>query len=149
VTSAPVRQWWASQFALDKYQGSTKHLYIWNDMNEPSVFNGPEVTMQKDNLHKGPDGPIEHRDLHNLYGFYYHLATADGLVQRGYNVEPQYGDRPFVLSRAFFSGEGRGRWGWAVTHWLWMLGLWLWVLVLAHWLCVLGHWLGHCPALQL
>lgn len=24
-------------------QGSTKHLYIWNDMNEPSVFNGPEV----------------------------------------------------------------------------------------------------------
>ena len=25
------------------YEGSTKNLYIWNDMNEPSVFNGPEV----------------------------------------------------------------------------------------------------------
>lgn len=29
--------------ALQVYQGSTKNLYIWNDMNEPSVFNGPEV----------------------------------------------------------------------------------------------------------
>lgn len=43
VTSAVVRNWWADQFFLDKYQGSTEHLYIWNDMNEPSVFNGPEV----------------------------------------------------------------------------------------------------------
>lgn len=43
VTSPVVREWWAQQFTTDKYQGSTKHLYIWNDMNEPSVFNGPEV----------------------------------------------------------------------------------------------------------
>jgi hypothetical protein len=43
VTNAVVRDWWADQFFLDKYQGSTQHLYIWNDMNEPSVFNGPEV----------------------------------------------------------------------------------------------------------
>lgn len=43
VTNPEVRSWWGQQFALDKYQGSTKHLYIWNDMNEPSVFNGPEV----------------------------------------------------------------------------------------------------------
>ena len=38
-----VRQWWAGQFALSKYKGSTPSLYVWNDMNEPSVFNGPEV----------------------------------------------------------------------------------------------------------
>lgn len=42
-TSAEVRQWWASQFSLDKYIGSTMDLFTWNDMNEPSVFNGPEV----------------------------------------------------------------------------------------------------------
>lgn len=42
------------------------NLYTWNDMNEPSVFNGPEVTMHKDALHGG----WEHRDVHNLYGFY-------------------------------------------------------------------------------
>lgn len=41
-------------------------MYTWNDMNEPSVFNGPEVTMHKDALH----GNWENRDLHNLYGFY-------------------------------------------------------------------------------
>ena len=40
--------------------------YTWNDMNEPSVFNGPEVTMPKDCLHYGG---FEHRDVHNLYGF--------------------------------------------------------------------------------
>jgi alpha 1,3-glucosidase len=42
-----VREWWAQQFTTDKYAGSTQHLYIWNDMNEPSVFNGPEITMPK------------------------------------------------------------------------------------------------------
>lgn len=36
-------------------------------MNEPSVFSGPEVTMHKDAVHHGG---WEHRDLHNLYGFY-------------------------------------------------------------------------------
>lgn len=42
-----IREWWAEHFLLDNYPGSTKNLYVWNDMNEPSVFNGPEVTMQK------------------------------------------------------------------------------------------------------
>lgn len=36
-------------------------------MNEPSVFNGPEVTMHKDTVHA--DG-WEHRDVHNVYGYY-------------------------------------------------------------------------------
>lgn len=35
-------------------------------MNEPSVFNGPEITMIKDAKH----GEWEHRDVHNLYGLY-------------------------------------------------------------------------------
>lgn len=59
--------------------------------------------MPKDNLH----GAVEHRDVHNLYGFYYHLATADGLVQRGWQTHGADGDRPFVLSRAFFAGTQR------------------------------------------
>jgi alpha 1,3-glucosidase len=58
VTSPEVRAWWATQFTPDKYLGSTKHLYIWNDMNEPSVFNGPEITMHKDVLHHKN---VEHR----------------------------------------------------------------------------------------
>jgi alpha 1,3-glucosidase len=34
-------------------------------MNEPSVFNGPEVTMPKDMMHYGN---WEHRHVHNMYG---------------------------------------------------------------------------------
>lgn len=103
VTSPAVRNWWADQFSLEKYIGSTKHLYIWNDMNEPSVFNGPEITMPKDNIHYGG---AEHRDVHNVFGLYYHMATAQGLERRGWAVDVD-GDRPFVLSRAFFSGTQR------------------------------------------
>lgn len=62
------REWWATQFKYDAYDGSTEHLFIWNDMNEPSVFNGPEITMHKDNIHQ--DG-LEHRHVHNMYGVYY------------------------------------------------------------------------------
>lgn len=51
---------------ISTLQGSEDNLYVWNDMNEPSVFNGPEITMIKDAKH----GDWEHRDVHNLYGFY-------------------------------------------------------------------------------
>ena len=46
------------------HTGSTKDLHLWTDMNEPSVFNGPEITLPKDLLH---EGGVEHRDVHNLY----------------------------------------------------------------------------------
>ncbi|EJD46904.1 alpha-glucosidase [Auricularia subglabra TFB-10046 SS5] len=79
-------------------QSSVK-LGIWNDMNEPSVFNGPEITMQKDLIHHGG---WEHRDIHNLNGVLYHNATS--VAVRG-RTNPEM--RPFVLSRAFFAGSQR------------------------------------------
>jgi len=94
-----IREWWADKFSYENYKGSTPTLYIWNDMNEPSVFNGPEVTMPRDAMHYGD---AEHRELHNAYGYYFHMATADGLLKRGKGK-----DRPFVLSRAFFAGSQR------------------------------------------
>uniref|UniRef100_A0A669E9Y0 Glucosidase II alpha subunit n=1 Tax=Oreochromis niloticus TaxID=8128 RepID=A0A669E9Y0_ORENI len=97
-TRADMRAWWASMFAYDQYEGTMENLYTWNDMNEPSVFNGPEVTMHKDATH----GAWEHRDIHNLYGLYVQMATAEGLIQRSGGVE-----RPFVLTRAFFAGSQR------------------------------------------
>ncbi|KAL9235001.1 hypothetical protein vseg_009807 [Gypsophila vaccaria] len=99
MLSPEVREWWAEKFSYQNYVGSTPSLYIWNDMNEPSVFNGPEVTMPRDALHVGG---AEHRELHNAYGYYFHMATSDGLVKRGDGK-----DRPFVLSRAFFAGTQR------------------------------------------
>mmetsp|Transcript_30849 Transcript_30849/g.69275 ORF Transcript_30849/g.69275 Transcript_30849/m.69275 type:complete len:938 (-) Transcript_30849:398-3211(-) len=98
-TAPHVRQWWAEQFALDKYQGSTLDLFTWNDMNEPSVFNGPEVSMPKDA--RNLDG-VEHREWHNLYGMYQQKATAEGQIMRSGGKE-----RPFVLSRAFYAGSQR------------------------------------------
>ncbi|XP_065129980.2 neutral alpha-glucosidase AB [Paramisgurnus dabryanus] len=97
-TKPEMRAWWASMFSYDQYEGSMENLYTWNDMNEPSVFNGPEVTMHKDALH----GSWEHRDVHNLYGLYVQMATAEGQSQRSGGVE-----RPFVLTRAFFAGSQR------------------------------------------
>lgn len=101
-TAAHVREWWARQFSLDKYIGSTLDLFTWNDMNEPSVFNGPEVSMPKDakNL-----AGVEHREWHNLYGIYMQMATALGLTSRSPAGAPP--QRPFVLTRSFWAGSQR------------------------------------------
>ncbi|GMS94338.1 hypothetical protein PENTCL1PPCAC_16513, partial [Pristionchus entomophagus] len=94
-----TREYWISQFAFDRYEGSTEHLFTWNDMNEPSVFSGPEVTMDRNAIHHGG---MEHREVHNIYGLQYHSATFEGLLARTGGV-----DRPFLLSRSGFIGTQR------------------------------------------
>ncbi|XP_054826887.1 neutral alpha-glucosidase C isoform X2 [Eublepharis macularius] len=98
-TSPDVREWYADQFAFKNYKDSSEILFVWNDMNEPSVFRGIELTMQKDAVHHGG---WEHREVHNLYGFYQQMATAEGLIRRNGGLE-----RPFVLTRSFFAGSQR------------------------------------------
>ncbi|KAH6583225.1 hypothetical protein BASA60_001544 [Batrachochytrium salamandrivorans] len=98
-TDPAGRAYWKSKFAFGTYKGSTPSLYTWNDMNEPSVFNGPEITMPKDVIHH--EG-WEHRDVHNIFGLLFHQATFEGHLARSNNK-----DRPFVLSRAFFAGSQR------------------------------------------
>jgi alpha 1,3-glucosidase len=93
-------EWWASLFKYDAFKGTMENTWVWNDMNEPSVFNGPETTMPKDNIHYGG---WEHRDVHNLNGMTFHNATAQALLSR------KKGElrRPFVLTRSFFAGSQR------------------------------------------
>ncbi|ROT39009.1 neutral alpha-glucosidase AB [Sodiomyces alkalinus F11] len=93
-------EWWATLFKYDKFQGTLENTFIWNDMNEPSVFNGPEVTMPKDNLHFGG---WEHRDVHNVNGMTFHNATFQALLSRKANELR----RPFVLTRSFYAGSQR------------------------------------------
>jgi hypothetical protein len=73
-------------------------------MNEPSVFDGPEITMHKNALHH-PQGlggrAVEHRELHNMYGFLMTQATYAG------QLKAKPGQRPFILSRSFFAGSQR------------------------------------------
>lgn len=95
-----ARTWWKSLFKYDRFKGTMNNVWLWNDMNEPSVFNGPEVSMPHDNLHHGN---WEHRDVHNIYGMTFHNATHHALIER------TKGEilRPFVLTRSFFAGSQR------------------------------------------
>ncbi len=68
-------------------------------MNEPAVFEAPEKTFPRDAVHYGE---IEHRLVHNAYGFMHTKGTHDGLMRRGNNNL-----RPFILTRAFFAGSQR------------------------------------------
>jgi len=72
---------------------------IWNDMNEPSVFNGPEISMPRDNIHYGG---WEHRDVHNINGMLFANQTYNALYHRS---DPP--KRPFVLTRAYYAGTQR------------------------------------------
>ncbi|KAJ5517801.1 Glycoside hydrolase family 31 [Penicillium expansum] len=74
-----AQAWWATLHKFDKFKGSLQNLFIWNDMNEPSVFNGPDMTMPKDNLHYGN---WEHRDIHNLNGLTLVNATYKAMLER-------------------------------------------------------------------
>lgn len=62
------RDYYASLYAYDKFNGSTPTLAgIWNDMNEPTVFaDDLEKTMANDIPHY--PGDVLHRDVHNIYG---------------------------------------------------------------------------------
>lgn len=95
--------WWKTLFRYDKFKGTAKNLFIWNDMNEPSVFNGPETTMPKDNLHHGG---WEHRDIHNVNGLTFVNATYQAMLSRD-KEEDKHPVRPFILTRSFYAGSQR------------------------------------------
>lgn len=92
--------WWNSLHKYDRFQGSLPNLFVWNDMSEPSVFNGPETTMPKDNLHFGN---WEHRDIHNVNGLTLLNASYEALLER------KKGEvrRPFILTRSYYAGAQR------------------------------------------
>jgi alpha 1,3-glucosidase len=98
-----AREWWKSLFKYSSFKGTAKNSWLWNDMNEPSVFNGPETTMPKDNLHHGQ---WEHRDVHNANGLTFVNATYNALLARD-KEEEKHNVRPFVLTRSFYSGSQR------------------------------------------
>ena len=93
-----AREWWALQHSFDVYTLSASNLFMWNDMNEISVFNSVEASAPKDILHVGDH---EEREVHNAYGLMMVAGTFKGLVER----EPDNNKRPFILSRSYFAGS--------------------------------------------
>ncbi|ODV91224.1 glycoside hydrolase family 31 protein [Tortispora caseinolytica NRRL Y-17796] len=94
------RKYWAELHALGgDFAGNASNIWFWNDMNEPSVFEGAETTAPRDAIHY--DG-WEHRDVHNIFGMAYHSSTYDALIARHKGTL-----RPFILTRSFFAGSQR------------------------------------------
>lgn len=75
-------------------------MYIWNDMNEPSVFKQKDLTLPKVTKFKYFNETYSHRDAHNLYGYFMHKTSWEALKER-------YKKRPFVLTRSFYLGSHR------------------------------------------
>lgn len=99
-TQTKVRRWWASLYRDFLKTGADG---VWNDMNEPAIFEVPGKAMPEDNRHKGdgefPAGP--HLRYRNIYGMLMARATREGLLC----ARPD--KRPFVLTRASFLGGQR------------------------------------------
>jgi len=93
-----TRDWWGSLYASLLEVGIAG---IWNDMDEPAVFNVPSGTMPLELIHDNDGQPTTHREIHNVYGQLMSRATFEGLNR----LRPN--ERAFVLTRATFAGGQR------------------------------------------
>jgi alpha-glucosidase len=97
-SNSAARKWWGSL-----YQGllDVGIAGIWNDMDEPAVFDTLDGTMPLDEVFDNDGQPTTHREIHNVYGQLMSRATFEGLAR----LRPN--ERPFVLTRASFAGGQR------------------------------------------
>lgn len=101
-TRAATRAWW-SRLTVDFIEQAGADG-IWNDMNEPAVFERKDKTMPETNRHDAdPElgGPGPHTRYHNVYGMLMARATREAML----TARPDR--RPFVLSRANHLGGQR------------------------------------------
>jgi alpha-glucosidase len=98
-TLTRARDWWGTLYKDFVHMGAAG---FWNDMNEPSVFERADKTMPLDTVHRLDDGStLDHRAIHNVFGMENARATYEGLRKL------QGDERPFVLTRAAYSGGQR------------------------------------------
>ena len=113
-TRADVRDWWGGLHAELLAQGVDG---IWNDMNEPAVFEVEHVDGSMDS--EGTAGTLpddvrfaldgrggSHLEAHNVYGMQMQRATHEGLAR----LAPER--RPFTITRAAYAGAQRFGTGW-------------------------------------
>jgi alpha-glucosidase len=95
-TVAEARRWFGDLSAGMRQAGVSG---IWTDMNEPSVFGGKTMPDLVQFAFEGRGGT--HAEAHNVYGLQMARAVYEGL-ERDRPTE-----RPFVITRAGFSGMQR------------------------------------------
>lgn len=93
-----VRTWWAKNHKTLFGAGVRG---IWNDMNEPSCFDTESGTMDLNALHGEPGIEVSHGNIHNAYANFMNKATREAFK----TLLP--GTRPFVITRAGYSGIQR------------------------------------------
>lgn len=102
-TDAKTRAWYGTNFKGLVDDGIAG---IWNDMNEPAIFDTPTKTMPLDNIHHIDSDQFAPRDathaeIHNVFGMENTRATHDGLRK----LRPD--ERAFVMTRASYAGGQR------------------------------------------
>jgi alpha-glucosidase len=98
-SKAHARTWWAEQHRRYLDSGVTG---FWNDMNEPAILGGRDFPDEVRFAYTDRGtGATDHREGHNVYGLLMAKATYEGLRQ----IRPD--ERPFLLTRACFSGSQR------------------------------------------
>ncbi len=116
-TNPKVRKWWSGLYKeLIQEIGVAG---VWNDMNEPAVMEVPTKTFPLDVRHDYDGNPCSHSKAHNVYGMQMAKATYKGVKQF---VFPK---RPFIITRAAYSGTQRYSSSWTgdnVASWehLWI-----------------------------
>ena len=98
-TNPEVREWWSGLF--QELVEDIGVRGVWNDMNEPAVMDVPGKTFPDDVRHNYEGNYCSHRKAHNVYGMQMARATYQGLKKFSY---PK---RPFVITRAAYSGTQR------------------------------------------
>ncbi|MDM0461888.1 glycoside hydrolase family 31 protein [Clostridium perfringens] len=93
------REWWKSE--LKKFISEHGIDGIWNDMNEPCVFNNDHKTMLESCLHNSDNGVIEHKEFHNRYGFEMSRCSKEAQEE----LHPN--ERGFSMTRATYAGGQR------------------------------------------
>ncbi len=97
-TNPRVREWWG---AWHKDLLDVGVAGIWNDMNEPAVWNHPGGTMPLDVPHDYDGHHTPHARAHNVYGFNMARSCHEALRSQRPN------QRPFVITRAAYAGIQR------------------------------------------
>ena len=117
-TRPDVREWWAGLF--QGLIGEVGVRGVWNDMNEPAVFEKgtfpPDVRFHYDGQ------PASHLKAHNIYGMQMARATAQGVKRFAYP------NRPFTITRSTYAGGQRYSSGWTgdnIASWdhLWLANI--------------------------